>query len=129
MSSVLFDKDGRIGRITLNRPEVMNAINDDLPHELAAAVAEADADRDIHVMLLSSAGKALCAGYDLVHYAEGNGTNEVTQKMPWDPMQDYAFMWANTQAFMSLFRAMKPVHARYTDLLWPEVLILRFAPT
>ncbi len=109
MSSVLFDKDGRIGRITLNRPEVMNAINDDLPHELAAAVAEADADRDIHVMLLSGAGKAFCAGYDLVHYAEGNGTNEVTQEMPWDPMQDYAFMWANTQAFMSLFRAMKPV--------------------
>ena len=29
--------------------------------------------------------------------------------MPWDPMQDFQFMWANTQAFMSLFRAMKPV--------------------
>ena len=109
MTTVRYEKDGRIGRITLNRPEVMNAINDELPHELAAAVAEADADRDIHVMLLSGAGKAFCAGYDLVHYAEGNGANQVTQEMPWDPMQDYAFMWANTQAFMSLFRAMKPV--------------------
>ena len=109
MTTVRYEKDGRIGRITLNRPEVMNAINDELPHELAAAVAEADADRDIHVMLLSGAGKAFCAGYDLVHYAEGNGANQVTQEMPWDPMQDYAFMWANTQAFMSLFRAMKPL--------------------
>ena len=109
MSTVLYEKDGRIGRITLNRPEVMNAINDDLPHQLAAAVAQADADRDVHVMLLSGAGKAFCAGYDLVHYAENNGPNQVIQDMPWDPMQDYAFMWANTQAFMSLFRAMKPV--------------------
>ena len=109
MAKVLFEKDGRIGRITLNRPEVMNAIDNDLPHELAAAVAEADHDRDIHVMVLSGAGKAFCAGYDLAHYAEGSGPNKVVQDMPWDPMQDFQFMWANTQAFMSLFRAMKPV--------------------
>ena len=109
MSAVLFEKDGRIGRITLNRPEVMNAINDELPHELASAVAEADADRDVHVMLLSGAGRAFCAGYDLAHYAEGEGSAQAVQDMPWDPLQDYAFMWANTQAFMSLFRAMKPV--------------------
>ena len=51
MSKVLYEKDGRIGRITLNRPEVMNAIDDDLPCELAAAVAQADHDRDIHVIV------------------------------------------------------------------------------
>ena len=109
MAKVLFEKDGRIGRITLNRPGVMNAIDDDLPHELASVVAEADHDRDINVMVLSGAGKAFCAGYDLAHYAEGNGPNKVVQDMPWDPLQDFQFMWANTQAFMSLFRAMKPV--------------------
>jgi len=109
MAKVLFEKDGRIGRITLNRPGVMNAIDDDLPHELASVVVEADHDRDIHVMVLSGAGKAFCAGYDLAHYAEGNGPNKVVQDMPWDPLQDFQFMWANTQAFMSLFRAMKPV--------------------
>ena len=109
MAKVQFEKDGRIGRITLNRPEVLNAIDDDLPRELAVAVVEADADRDIHVMVLSGAGRAFCAGYDLTHYAEGSGPNKVVQDMPWDPMQDYQFMWANTQAFMSLFRAMKPV--------------------
>ena len=109
MAKVLFEKDGRIGRITLNRPGVMNAIDDDLPHELASVVVEADHDRDIHVMVLSGAGKAFCAGYDLAHYAEGNGPNKVVQDMPWDPLQDFQFMWANTQALMSLFRAMKPV--------------------
>ena len=109
MAKGVFEKDGRIGRITLNRPEVMNAIYDDLPDELAAAAAEADHDRNIHVMVLSGAGKAFCAGYGLAHYAEGNGPNKVVQDMPWDPLQDFQFMWANTQASMSLFRAMKPV--------------------
>jgi enoyl-CoA hydratase len=109
MPKVLYEKDGRIGRITLNRPEVMNAIDDDLPCELAAAVGQADADPGVHVMVLSGAGKAFCSGYDLAHYAEGNGPNKVVQDMPWDPMQDFQFMWANTQNFMSLFRAMKPV--------------------
>jgi enoyl-CoA hydratase len=109
MTKVLYERDGRIGRITLNRPDVMNAIDDDVPHELAEAVRQADTDRQVNVMILSGAGKAFCAGYDLAHYAESDGANQVTQPMPWDPMQDYQFMWANTQAFMSLFRAMKPV--------------------
>ena len=103
MSKVLYEKDGRIGRITLNRPGVMNAIDNDLPGELAAAVARADADPGVHVMVLSGKGKAFCAGYDL------NDPDQFVQEMPWDPMQDYAFMWANTEHFMSLWRAMKPV--------------------
>jgi enoyl-CoA hydratase len=106
---VLYERDGRIGRITLNRPQVMNAIDDDLPVELAAAVAEADRDPGVHVMILSGNGRAFCAGYDLAHYAEDDSTNQVTQEMPWDPIKDYRFMWANTQHFMSLWRAMKPV--------------------
>ncbi|HCE72670.1 crotonase/enoyl-CoA hydratase family protein [Ruegeria pomeroyi] len=109
MSVVAYEKDGRIARITLNRPEVMNAINDELPGALAAAVAQADADPGVHVMVLSGAGRAFCAGYDLTYYAEGNGAGEVTQPMPWDPIKDYRFMWANTQHFMSLWRAAKPV--------------------
>jgi len=108
MAKVLYDRDGRIGRITLNRPEVMNAIDDDLPGELAEAVARADADRGVHVMVLAGAGRAFCAGYDLAHYAQDR-QNPMTQGMPWDPIRDYQFMAANTQAFMSLFRAMKPV--------------------
>ena len=111
-NKVLYEKDGRIGRITLNRPDVMNAIDDDLPVQLAAAVTEADADPDVHVMVLSGNGPAFCAGYDLAYYAEGESQNQVVQDMPWDPIKDYAFMWRNTQHFMSLWRAMKPVLCR-----------------
>jgi len=109
MSKVLYERDGRIARITLNRPEVMNAIDDELPVELEAAVLRADHDPKVHVMVLSGAGKAFCAGYDLTFYAEGNGSGEVTQPMPWDPIKDYQFMWRNTQHYMSLWKAMKPV--------------------
>ena len=82
MQKVLFERDDRIGRITLNRPEVMNAIDDDLPSELSEAVAQADADPKIHVMILSGAGKGFCSGYDLAYYAASDGPNSVVQDMP-----------------------------------------------
>jgi enoyl-CoA hydratase len=111
MSTVLYARDGRIGRITLNRPHVMNAINDEMPEALAGAVREANADEGVHVIVLSGAGRAFCAGYDLSHYAEareGAGW-EVTQTMPWDPIKDFAFMKRNTDYFMEVFRSLKPV--------------------
>ncbi|MEP1443619.1 MAG: crotonase/enoyl-CoA hydratase family protein [Hyphomicrobiales bacterium] len=109
MSTVLYEKDGRIGRITLNRPEVMNAIDVNMVGNLAEAVAKADADSDVHVMVLSGKGEAFCSGYDLQVYAESDEPNPYNQSMPWDPMKDFQLMWANTQSFMSLFRALKPV--------------------
>lgn len=110
MAKVLYERDDRIGRITLNRPDVMNAIDDDLPNELQAAVETAERDAKVHVIILSGNGPAFCAGYDLSYYAERNGAdNNVTQEMPWDPMKDYTFMMGNTQKFMSLFRCPKPV--------------------
>jgi enoyl-CoA hydratase len=109
MAKVLYERDGRIARITLNRPEVLNAIDDDLPRELAGAVERADTDEAVHVIVLAGAGRAFCAGYDLMHYAQLKGANEVTQDMPWDPMKDYTFMMRNTEQFMSLFRSKRPV--------------------
>ena len=109
MSKVLYERDGRIARITLNRPEVLNAIDDELPSALAAAVERADTDEHVHVIVLSGAGRAFCAGYDLLHYAQADGANRYTQDMPWDPMKDYAFMMRNTEQFMSLFRSKRPV--------------------
>ncbi|MFN3853092.1 MAG: crotonase/enoyl-CoA hydratase family protein [Phreatobacter sp.] len=109
MTKVLYEKDGRIGRITLNRPQVMNAIDDEVPQALADCVARANADPGVHVIVLAGNGPAFCAGYDLTYYAEGNGNGQATQDMPWDPMKDYAFMMRNTEAFMSLWRSHRPV--------------------
>src|SRR3984885_3251421 len=109
MSKVIYEKDGRIGRVTLNRPDVLNAIDDELPGALAACVERANADPGVHVIVLSGAGRAFCAGYDLTAYAETAGANKAAQDMPWDPMKDYAFMMRNTELFMSLWRSYRPV--------------------
>ncbi|MEM7434693.1 MAG: crotonase/enoyl-CoA hydratase family protein [Myxococcota bacterium] len=109
MNKVLYEKDGRIARITLNRPEVMNAIDNDLPVALSEAVARANGDLGVHVIVLSGAGPAFCAGYDLTYYAQATGSHTGTQEMPWDPMKDYQFMMGNTQHFMSLWRSYRPV--------------------
>ena len=99
---------GRIATITLSRPERLNAINDAMPGEIAAAVDAANADARVHVIVLQGAGDAFCAGYDLKHYAEGDKTNRYTQPLPWDPMRDYAMMKRNTEQFMRLWRSLKP---------------------
>ena len=111
MPHIIYRPDGRIARITLNRPDVLNAIDDRLPAELAAAVEQANADPEVHVIVLSGAGRAFCAGYDLTFYAsstDGPGC-DVTQPMPWDPVKDFSWMKRNTDHFMSLFRSLKPV--------------------
>jgi enoyl-CoA hydratase len=112
MARVLYERDGRIARITLNRPDVLNAIDEAMPGEIQAAVEEANRDRDVHVIVLGGAGSAFCVGYDLGQFAQSPGSNPGVQDMPWDPMRDYAFMSRNTEAFMSLFRSARPVICR-----------------
>ena len=109
MPTVRYEKKGRVAYIILNRPDRLNAINDEMPPEIERAVQRADSDPNVHVMILEGAGKAFCSGYDLSEYGEQNSTSSVIQDMPWDPIQDYQFMWRNTQHFMALWRAMKPV--------------------
>ena len=53
MPSVIFKKEDRIGRVILNRPNKMNAINDSMPKEIENAIQLADSDPDIHVIILS----------------------------------------------------------------------------
>jgi enoyl-CoA hydratase len=107
-ATVLYERDGRLARLTLNRPEKLNAINDEMPRELRAAVEEANRDDAVHVIVLAGAGRAFCAGYDLAHYAEQPG-HVCSQRGIWDPMLDYQFMSENTACFMSLWRSPKPV--------------------
>ena len=109
ISKVLYEKDGRIGRVTLNLPDVLNAIDGDLPKALADCVERANADPGVYAIVLSGAGRAFCAGYDLTAYAQSAGPNNITQEKPWDPMKDYAFMMRNTELFMSLWRSYRPV--------------------
>lgn len=58
-------RDGPIERVTLNRPDVRNAFNEELIAALTRWAEAAARDRDLRVALLAGAGKAFCAGADL----------------------------------------------------------------
>jgi enoyl-CoA hydratase len=125
---VLYEVDGRIARLTLNRPERGNGLTRGLITSLAERVEQADLDPEVHVLLLSGNGTGFCGGYDLVESAEGQGAlgpdegappgspldplvmmRNHNPADPWDPMVDYGMMSRNVRAFMSLFHCTKPV--------------------
>ena len=109
---VLYETEDRIARITLNRPDALNAISMDMPRAIRKAIERANDDNAIHVIILQGAGRAFCSGYDLKLYAQTAGPNVGVQEMPWDPTIDYKMMMRNTQDFMSIFRSYKPVIAK-----------------
>jgi enoyl-CoA hydratase len=103
----------RIARLLLNRPDRYNAINDETPREIRAAVEWANQQPEIHVIVVEGAGKGFCGGYDLVSYAEQQIEHPCQQEShPWDPLEDYAVMKRNTEDFMSLWRSAKPTIAK-----------------
>ena len=63
--TVLYDVDDRVAVVTLNRPEVHNALSFQLRTDIVAAVRRAEQDPDVSLVLLKGAGKSFCAGYDL----------------------------------------------------------------
>ncbi|MCC7005455.1 MAG: enoyl-CoA hydratase [Ottowia sp.] len=62
---ILVQKKDRVGLITLNRPAVLNALNDTLMDEVCAALAHFDADEEIGCMVLTGSDKAFAAGADI----------------------------------------------------------------
>jgi enoyl-CoA hydratase len=115
-STLQIEKDAahpRIARLLLNRPERLNAINEDMPREIRAAVDWANADDEVHVIVVEGAGKGFCGGYDLSQFGQGDIDHPCQQeRTPWDPMVDYAYMKRNTDDFMSLWRSPKPTIAK-----------------
>jgi enoyl-CoA hydratase/carnithine racemase len=108
--TLLYEVRDRIATLTLNRPERLNAIGAHTGRDLREAVARANADDAVHVIVLKGAGRAFCAGYDLKDFAEGESA--WNQAMPWDPMVDFRMMKQNTDDFMSLWRSYKPTLAQ-----------------
>ncbi|AEF41871.1 crotonase/enoyl-CoA hydratase family protein [Hoyosella subflava] len=128
--TLTYTRDGRIARITFNRPERGNAITADTPLDLAHAIERADLDPRIHVTVVSGRGKGFCGGYDLGIFAEAGFQAESGQHTEgtvldpvvqarnhipgntWDPMVDYAMMSRFNRGFSSLLHANKPVVAK-----------------
>jgi 2-(1,2-epoxy-1,2-dihydrophenyl)acetyl-CoA isomerase len=67
--TIRYDVAGGIARITLDRPQAMNAINDVLAREFLLAAIEADTDPKVRAILLAGSGPMFCAGGDLKLFA------------------------------------------------------------
>ncbi len=101
-----------IARITLSRPERLNAINRGLISELREAVIAANEDGAVRVIVLSGAGRAFCAGYDLDWGTRAEDATQREMAGQWDPVRDYEGMSRNVRVFMSLWESPKPVIAQ-----------------
>lgn len=68
MSFATYERTGKIGRVTLNRPERLNAISGDLLAAFSMSLKAAIADEEAAVILLKGEGRAFCSGDDLKEF-------------------------------------------------------------
>ena len=119
LHTILYEVDQGRARITLNRPEKLNALSFELQTELNEVLWEADNDTNVHVVILRGNGRAFSAGYDLTPLA--------SRRAPADPDADaYTAAYRGGQTFdddawrleraqrlrMAIFDMHKPVIAQ-----------------
>ena len=116
---VLYEERDSLAIITLNRPEKMNTLNNDVIQGIADGIDAATASPDVSAIVLRGAGRTFTAGYDL-----NPGSNrverpriygaEAIQARPgaWDPVRDYQFMGeALAEARVALSLGERPIAA------------------
>ena len=71
--TLLYAREDRVARITLNRPDRLNAISGPMLESLSQALRDADHNRDVRVIIITGAGRGFCAGLDLKDLVAGTG--------------------------------------------------------
>ena len=104
-NAVLLETHGAVSYVTLNRPDKLNAINEDLRLRACELFERADADPATRVVVLRANGRAFCAGYDLTAEADGDQSWK-TDALIW---RDY--LHACLQFEMKPMQMKKPVIA------------------
>lgn len=99
MSFVTLEAKGSIGILTMNRPEALNALNEQVLRDLAAALDQAAAQEEILVLILTGAGRSFVAGAD------------IAQMKDLSPMEAKKFGLYGNEVFLKLENFPKPVIA------------------
>jgi enoyl-CoA hydratase len=97
-----FERRGRVLRVTIDRPEVLNAVDDDMHEDLSRVFEEINRDEGCDVVVLTGAGKAFCAGGD-AHWLQG---------MIDEPARFRAIAPAAKRIVFSLLELEKPIICR-----------------
>ncbi len=91
---LVYETINRVARITLNRPEKLNALSMGLQQEIVQAAKTAEADPGIHALIIRGAGRAFSAGYDISPTQE-RGEQQATRTIHSDisRMEDMVDRW------------------------------------
>jgi enoyl-CoA hydratase len=91
--AVHFEIEAQVATITIDRPEVRNAIDQATAHEISVSLGKADADPDVRVIVITGAGGSFCIGMDFEAFLRGevvrsptNGFAGVTQRLLKKPL-------------------------------------------
>ena len=103
---ILYEVENGRARVTLNRPDKRNALNNKLRAELLHALREGDRDPDVHVQIVRGAGPSFSAGYDL------GGGNEGLEYPFFTAEGEGQWPRHVTEGWMSIWDLAKPVIAQ-----------------
>src|SRR5215813_4541787 len=101
---VLYEADGKVGMVTLNRPDKLNALSMEMRFALEQALRRADEDAATSVIVLRGAGRSFCVGFDV---GVGGGEH------PWrhDALKYHARLSTSFRCLMTPWTLRKPVIA------------------
>src|SRR5262249_56524820 len=104
--TVLYATDEKVGLVTLNRPDKLNALSMEMRLEMEQVLLKADADASTNVVVLRSEGRSFCVGFDL-----GGGRDPA--KTPWrhDARQYHERLSVSLRTLMTPWAMQKPVIA------------------
>lgn len=113
MADLLFEVDGAIATLTLNRPENMNSFSEEMIENWIAALEEVRDSDDIRVVIVKGNGKSFCAGGDIKAMSEGNGFFESRDDISSTGLARKNSLWKKIQRVPLLLEEIdKPVIAQ-----------------
>ena len=82
-TTILYNKDGPVAHISLNRPQVLNAYNIQMRDDLSEALAAVQDDSEVRALLITGQGRAFCAGADLTEFGSAP-SQTVARQVRWE---------------------------------------------
>ena len=90
--TLIYEKEGAIAHLSLNRPQALNAFNVQMRDDFSEALAAAGEDPDVRALLVTGQGRAFCAGADLTEFGSAP-SQAIARQVRWE--RDLWGQWRN----------------------------------
>ena len=115
-NTIRYEHDDGLLRLTLNRPQILNAFTIEMSHELVDAYTRANADDAVQAIVVTGEGKGFCAGMDLTGAGGGFGLDETLRptledmrQRPPRPEIETGVRDASGKVSIAMFDCLKPI--------------------